>query len=325
MSDQTADYAPLSAEQLAALNDVQKDIFLKLDPADRQFFAGNFSPASLGKALERKWETVKSRATLAAHDQRLRDSLQARGGEAAAKPGLSAGDVAAGAAGVAGLVGIGVLARQIAPQGKAAWRGVTPRDLVDPLVREFARQEKTDIRFQQPDAAGSLHGEVLLRTPGGMSPALNVTLTPLAEATQVEIGKVSSESVLETVKESGQKLFDLVQDGLRLGKRQAGAEDLLDLAGKVMDGGAGMARTVKDLDVEDRAWEVVRRAADPLQTVYDEKMKGERDRRLALEMAWDDYLTCPKCRVAFAEGDGECRVCATARPPEPEQPDPRRV
>jgi len=247
MNDQTFDYTPLSVDQLAALNDAQKEIFLQLDAADRQFFAANFSPASLGKALERKWETLKSRAALAAHDQRMKDRLQAKSGEAAARPAISASDVAVGAAGVAGLVGIGALARQIAPEGKASWRGVAPRDLVDALVNEFARQEKTDIRFQQPDSGGALHGEVLLRTSGGLAPALNLTLTPLGETTQVEISKISSESLLETVKEGGQKLLDLVQDGLRLGKGRTGAGDLLDMAGKVMDQGVGVAKTVNDL------------------------------------------------------------------------------
>jgi len=44
--------------------------------------------------------------------------------------------------------------------------------------------------------------------------------------------------------------------------------------------------------------------------------------RLELEKAWDDYYNCPQCGVSF---DGStCRVCGTARPEKPMQPDPRQ-
>ncbi|MEW5868861.1 MAG: hypothetical protein AB1894_06260 [Chloroflexota bacterium] len=323
MTEQTPNYSPLSPEQLTELNDAQKDIFQQLDEKDRQFFAKNFSPASLGKALERKWETIQSRARLSAFDQRVKENLTGPGKDAPEKPGLNAGDLALGAAGVAGVVGIGVLASKIAPEGKATWRGVTPRDLIDPLVKTFARQEKTDIRFEPPTAEGLLQASVLLRTSSGMLPGLTVVLTPLKEATEVQISKVSSDSILGTVKEGGQKLIDLVQDGLRLGKKQSGAENLLDLAGKMVNQGVDIAQSVKDLNLEDKAWEAIQNVAAPLQAIYNEKMAEQQESRLKLEMAWDDYISCPKCRVNFGADDLECRVCGTARPPRPEQPDPR--
>ncbi|MBN2549184.1 MAG: hypothetical protein JXB15_08510 [Anaerolineales bacterium] len=322
MSDQIPDFSPLSSEQLAALNDTQKEIFLSLDAQDRQFFAKNFSAAGLGQALERKWETVQSRLRTSAFDQRIKENLQAQGGASAQSSSLSVGEVAAGAAGIAGAVGIGVLAKKIAVDGKAAWRGVSPRDLVDALVSTFARQEKTDIRFDPPSDEGNLHATVLLRSPSGMLPALNIDLTHLADATQVYISKVSSQSLMETIKDQGQKILDLVQDGLSLG-RKGGAENLLDLAGQVMDQGFDVVQAVKDLDLEDRAWAAIQRVADPLQMQYDERMADEKERQLRLEMAWDDYNTCPKCRVPFGGEDSECRVCGTARPAKPEQPDPR--
>jgi hypothetical protein len=320
MSDQTPSTL-LSAEQLAALTDEQKAIFEQLKPKDQRFFAKNFTPEDLGPALDRKGERLKERARQTAHDERVKARIQADAGLTPTQPGLSAGEVAAGAAGVAGVVGLGVVASQIAPDGKAAWRGVAPRDLVTPLVSTFARQAKTDIRFDPPDSAGVIHADVLLRTSEGLLPALDITLAPLEGGTQVKIGKVSSESVLQKVKEGGQKLVGLVQDGLTA---RRGLGGLVTLAGKVLRDGSDLAQTVKDLDLEDKAWEAVKRAADPLQAVYDEKMAVENEKRLQLETAWDDYYACPKCRVEFGAQDAECRVCGTARPPQPEQADPRR-
>lgn len=318
-------YTPLSDEQLAALNDTQKDIFVQLDSSDRQFFAKSFSPISLGKALERKWQIIQSRAALDEHDRRIRRQFAAldTGAPAAPpSPQLTPGDLAAGAAGVAGLVGIGVLARKVAPEGSAQWRGVTPRDLVEPLVRAFARQPRTDIRFDPPDSAGAIHGQVLLRTSGGLLPGLNIILTPLEEALEVQVSKISSQGMLQTVKESGVRLFDLVRDALRLG-RSGDPADLVDLAGQVISHGAEIAQAVDDLDLEDKAWAAIQLAAAPLQTVYDEKALIANNARLRLEMTWDDYRACPRCRVEFGAGDAECRVCGTARPPLPAQPDPR--
>ena len=91
------------------------------------------------------------------------------------------------------------------------------------------------------------------------------------------------------------------------------------------DEGVDIAQLVKDLDLEDRAWEVIKNAADPIQSIYDQKMAIENEARLKLEMLWDDYYSCPKCRVEFGADDLECRVCGTARPEKPGQPDPRRT
>lgn len=323
MSDLPPDYSPLTDEQLSALTQAQKGIFLQLDPSDRQFFAQNFSPASLGKALDRKGEIMQVRARMSAQDALIKERLAARDSQAIQKPSISAGEVAAGAAGVAGLVGVGALASQIAPGGKAEWRGVTPRDLAPPLERTFARQEKTDLRFDPPNAEGVQQGTLFLRLPSGLAPAITILLTPLKEMTRVQITKISSESLLQTLKESGQTLIDLAKDGLRLRKGGGDAEDLLDLAGKVVGGSADIAQTIKDLDLEDRLWEVIQRTADPLQAIYDERQAIQKGQRLKLEQAWDDYLNCPKCRVAFGAEDAECRVCGAARPPRPEQADPR--
>ena len=80
MTDQPSAYSPLSAEQLSALTETQKAVYLQLDGADRQFFAGNFSPASLGKALDRKAEARQKFQELADIDpgnELIRETLAA--------------------------------------------------------------------------------------------------------------------------------------------------------------------------------------------------------------------------------------------------------
>ena len=196
MSDQLPDYSPLSAEQLQALSDAQKEIFLNLNVKDRQFFALTFSPTGLGEALERKWEIIQSRTRLETFDKRLKANLAETKIAPKAKSDLSAKDIAVGAAGVAGLVGMGVLARKIAPDGTAAWQGVTPRDLVDPLIGAFGRQASTDVAFQAPTEEGALHANILIRTNRGTIPALNIVMAPLGEVTQVQISKDSKQSMI---------------------------------------------------------------------------------------------------------------------------------
>lgn len=323
----TPDYSLLSDEQIEALNEAQREIYLKLAPSDQEFFAQNFQPISLGKALERKWEIMQSRLALDEHDRHVRERYAEIAASYSAESGLSAGDITggvAGAAGIAGLVGLGTLAAKIAPEGKAEWRGVTPRDLVSPLVSTFARQERTDIRFESPNTEGVVHGVVLLRTGRGMLPAIDINLTPLADAIEVKISKVSKESLIQTFKEGGGNLIELAKDALWIGTRRRGIGSLLDLAGQVMEHGSEIARTVSDLDLEDKAWEAVQRAAEPLQTIYDEKSLILKDTRLKLEMAWDDYISCPRCRVEFGAEDVECRVCGAERPHMPAEPDPRK-
>jgi hypothetical protein len=323
MSEQTTDYSPLNQEQLAALNDEQKQIFTQLESKDRQFYAENFSPKSLGAALGRKWEIMQKHARRSAFEQKVQAEMAEIQNQTEDDVGLSTADIGAGAAGIAGAVGLGVLAKKIAPDGKANWRGVSPRDLVEPLVSTFARQEKTDIRFEAPTQGGVTQATVLLRTPTTLVPGLTIILTPFEEKTEVQISKLSSEGVMQTIKEGGSRLFDLLADGVRA-KRRQDVGGLLDLAGKAIEDGVDIAQMVKDLDLEDKAWQAIKNAADPLQAIYDQKMAIENEKRHQLELLWDDYYTCPKCRVEFGAEDVECRVCGAERPDIPSKADPRR-
>jgi hypothetical protein len=312
----------LTPEHLSALTEEQKSIFSQLDEKDRLFFSTHFSPESLGKALQRKWQTMQSNARLAAFDQRVKENIAVKGTHSTNTAGISAGEAAIGVAGVAGAIGIGVLARKIAPQGKATWRGVKPIDFLDPLTLQFARQRNTDIRFDAPNKDGVIHANILLRTSNGLVPALDIVMAPLQEKTRVEISKLSSASVLGAVKDSSGKLVSLLADGVI--RRRRGPGGLIDMAGKVIDKGGDILQTVNDLDLEDRAWETIQRAADPIQKRFDEQVARKRERQMQLELLWDDYYACPKCRVEFSADDTDCRVCSSARPPQPEQPDPRR-
>jgi rubrerythrin len=156
-------------------------------------------------------------------------------------------------------------------------------------------------------------------------PGLTITMTPLDQSTEVQISKVSTESVMEAVKDGGQKLLDLIQDGFHLSKNKQDVGNLFDIAGLVLNDGVDIMKTVKDLNIEDKAWETIKRAADPLQQIFDDQKAIENARLLKLENAWDDFYTCPKCRVPFGQADNECRVCGTARPEKPAQPDPRGI
>lgn len=310
--------SPLSPEQASSLTEAQKEIFQQLDLKDQAFFAQNFSAQALGKALERKGALVKKKADRS-FDQRYQKNLEeAHRSLALEGRGAGVGEMAAGVAGAAGVIGLGSLAAKLAPEGMARWRGVAPKDLTAALNNVFLGAEKTDLRFAPADGEGNLHAQVLLRTANGLKPGLDIVLTALADSTQVHISKVKAESVSEKVKEGGKKLIDLV----RRGKSRKDSGDLLGLAGDVLEQGTDIFQSVKDLNLEDQAWEAIQQAAEPLQAIYDEKMAREKEKRHLLQQAWDDFRNCPRCRVPFGAQDQECRVCGTARPAQPAEGEP---
>ena len=57
-------------------------------------------------------------------------------------------------AGVAGAIGVGVLAGKIAPEGKASWRGVSPRDLVEPLLGALRGIEPIAVSYTRSRSSG---------------------------------------------------------------------------------------------------------------------------------------------------------------------------
>ena len=205
MTEQPKNPGLLSDEQRQALTETQYETFMMLDEKDQAFFAANFSPASLSSALERKLASLKARSRIDAHDQAVRSAVQARANASVTESDLGVG--LAGAAGMAAVVGLGAVAQKIAPQGKATWRGVSPRDLVNPLINEFGSKDRTDIRFNPPSAEGNHGATIFLHTPQGSVPAITITLAQLTEACEVQVTKISTESLLRDPQRARRETF----------------------------------------------------------------------------------------------------------------------
>jgi hypothetical protein len=171
-----------------------------------------------------------------------------------------------------------------------------------------------------------VEGTVFLISSRQFVPALNVHLTKVQNGTQVKISDLTSEGLLEAVKKGGAALFRLAQKGLSLwtfGRRNpAGA---LRTASSLFEDGTDIAGLAQDLNLEKRAWQCIKNAADSLERAKQEQRRQAEESRYALEQAWDHYYNCPRCSVPFGEGDKECQVCGTQRPLMPTQPDPRQT
>jgi hypothetical protein len=311
----------LSGEQLAALNEEQKATFCLLHPADQKFFARAFPPKDLPVALNRKKSLILANQKEVDQWEALRTRLARPlvAPEEANKVGLGElGLVLAGVAGVGAAVAI-------ASDGTAQWEGIQPADIVPALNTEFADKERTDFEVTgNPDA---LEGTVFLISSRQFVPALTINLTRVQNGTQVKVSDMTSAGLLETVKKGGQTLLRLAQKGFSLWTRSrrglGGGAEVFDTAGSLFEDGSSIAGLAHDLRLERRAWETIKRTADSLERARQERLRQEREARYALEQAWDRYYHCPRCSVPFGEGDKECQVCGTERPPMPAQPDPR--
>jgi hypothetical protein len=316
---------PLTDEQIAALNEDQKATFCLLHQSDQKFFAHAFPPRDLPVALDRKKALILSNQK----EINLWEALRRRFAEPLIAP-EDANKISLGEVGlaVAGVAGIGAVAA-IASDGTAQWEGLQPGDLVPALQTEFGDQARTDFEVTgNPDA---LEGTVFLISGQQYVPALTINLTRVQNGTQVKVSDMTSAGMLETVKKGGQTLLRLAQKGLSLltfsrrglGGMLSGGAQVFGTAGSLFEDGTSIAGLAHDLKLERRAWEVIKRSADALERARQERLRQAREARYALEQAWDRYSNCPRCSVPFGEGDKECQVCGTERPPRPEQPDPR--
>ncbi len=331
MSDQPepthepSDFSLLSPEQLAALSEELKAVFLALSQGDKEFAARYMNPKDLPVYLSRKAESLRISRQRAEKEASLAERIKTplAFADNAASPDLKdvGGVLAAGAA----AVGIGAVASRMSTDGKARWQGSSPPDLIPSLEDEFEDKPETDLEVKRlsPD---HLEATVFLVKPnGGYVPALTVGLVAIdADTVEVQVGDLTSESIQETLKESGRKLLDFVQSGVRLWRRkQRGGipvGEIMDMADDVFDA----HKMVKDLDLKDRAWLAVQKVAGPREEAFLKTKEKARQERFELEAAWDDYYNCPGCSVAYQEGDSECRLCGRARNDPPSRPDPRR-
>ncbi len=321
------EHSLLSQEQLSQLNEEQKAIFLMLTEEDQKFFAQTFSAQDLPKALDRKGEILKrnqvQRERLAMIKERLaqvdKENPTSIGDF---NPALAVGGLAAGAAAV---LGIGTTKQTITTDGSARWKGVSPRLVANALERAFDT-ETTDAEVEGTEK--ELTVTIYLRPPEDRTylPAISVLLLQIQDTLQVNVSNLTSESITAAVKRGGKKMLDLAIKGFLLWQRRHSifTGELTDFAQSALTSAFDAAQVVKDLDLEDRVWEVIKQTADAREKAY--LVEAERQRLIQqdLEKAWDDYYRCPRCGEPFRDDMNYCRICGRARNPAPSTPDPRQ-
>lgn len=318
-----ANLSRLSTEQQAACDDEMKAVFAMLDDTDQIFFSQTFSPIDLPRALARKAEILKYHQASRERLEQLKQQLA----QAAAAPGaaVAGGDVGENlVTSLAAAAGIGAVTYAVATDNTAHWVGVQPRDLVAPLEAEFGDKEMTDVDFD--GNADALEGTVFLVSGNRFVPALTINLVRKENGVEVKVGDLTSQSMLETLRGGGEKLFNLALKGLHLWTRKGrgmAPTDLVGMAGSAFQDSTRLAQIAGNLKLKDRAWNVIRNTADAAEKAYRSRQHELRVARSALERAWDNYINCPTCAVPFGDTDVNCRVCGTARPERPVRPDPR--
>lgn len=307
----------LSPEQMAALSDELKAVYSLLGPADQDFYARTFKPADLPVALGRKGEILKRNQALREKMEKLTATFAQ---EAAAHPPVDdKGEKVLGA--VAGVLGVGAAAVMVATDNTAHYRGVRPQDLVEPLRAEFSGG-KTSASFSgRPEA---MTGTIALLSGSGTVPAMTINLNMVEDGLEIKVNDLTTQGLLETVKDGGMKLLGAAQAGLNLINRSRQGQLSPDDLARMVERGSGLAETAGTLKLKERAWKVIRGAAESIEAGYLSQLEQERTARALLEKAWDATVACPTCGVAFGDGDQQCRVCGGARPEPPARPDPRK-
>ncbi len=300
--------AQLTSEQLAALDGAHKAIFCTLDATDQAFFARTFKPKDLPAALERKAEIMKREQSKRERLAQLEAAFARSEAETASGGGE---DLLAGAAAALGVGGAAALA---VTDNTAFFQGVRPADLLPPLRTEF-QSGKTGL-----SASGSADAlQVTIHLGPGQVPAMTINLTALENGCEVKVNDLSARGVVESIKAGGEKLIGLAGAGLDLLRG-----DLLSGASGTLREGAGLAETVSELKLKERAWKVIKTTAEAMEAAYLDQREKERASRALLEKAWDNFYHCPTCGVAFGGEDHTCRVCGTSRPEKPVKADPRQ-
>jgi hypothetical protein len=316
------DLSQLSIEQHASLNDDQKAIFCSLNEADQKFFSQSFKPGDLPGALTRKGEILKRNQA----DRDRMDQLKAifaQRAESRPASGSAADNILTG---IGAAVGIGAAAAIIATDSTASWRGVKPNDLVSPLRTEF-NNDKTHI-----DVGGNpqaLMVTVQIIGENEYIPAVTVNLSSENDGTLVKISDLSSHGTFETIKAGGKKLLGIAADGLRIVTRSkfggVSPDEIIQTASRTLSEGTELAEVAGNLKLKDRAWKVIKQAAETIETNYFSQLDKERQMRYSLEKSWDNFYNCPTCGVPFQPEDSVCRVCASPRTEPPNKSDPRKL
>jgi hypothetical protein len=227
-------------------------------------------------------------------------------------------------AGAAAAVGIGVAAGVVSTDGTASWKGVPPRVIANALESAFDDGRTTDADVQGTEE--NLQVTIYLKPPDGGKyvPGITVLLNQVQELLQVKVSDLTSESIWEAARESGRKLLDLAMRGLFLWQRRSGVGDAVTLAQGALDSVFDAAQVVKDLNLEQRVWQIIKETADAREKAYAIEAERERQARQDLIDAWDDYIRCPRCGEPYVQGEPSCRICGRGRNDPPTKPDPRR-
>jgi hypothetical protein len=306
----------LNADQIAALSDELKAVFCAMEAADQSFFATTFKPTDLAKALNRKGEILQRNQAERERMEKLKaffaQSVEAHPPEAdGAEGALTA--VAMGALGIGAAV---------ATDNTAHFRGVKPAELIPALRAEFGGG-KTSLQMSGREEA--LTATVGLWDGSQSISAMTINLTQANDGVEVKVNDLTTRGVLTTLKEGGMKLLGAAEAGFDLLRGGARSPmEFFDRADEAISAGTGLAEAAGNLKLKERAWKVIKQAAESIEANFLSLQEEERKARAALEAAWDRYYNCPTCGVSFQPEDNACRVCGTARPTAPTQPDPRQ-
>jgi hypothetical protein len=311
----------LSPEKLAVLSDELKASFCLLSEADQDFFANNFSPASLPGVISKKAELMKQNL---AHAEQYKNLMAKIASDAPASNTASVGadNILTG---MAAVLGIGAVSAVAVTDNTAFYEGLTPSELVTPLRNEFENQN-TSFSTSGDDNT-SIPATISLNGAGQYTPALTINMTRINDGAEIKVNDLTSTGVLETLKSGGEKIIDMAGKGLSLLNRQKqgnlSVEEAFSTAKQTLDTGTSLAEDASNLNLKARAWKVIRPLAESIESQARAEKAAALERQMVLEKAWDQYTACPTCGVAFSAEDTTCRVCGSARPQMPLNPDPR--
>jgi len=315
----------LSAEQLAGLSEEERAIFCALHPSDQDFAARAFSPASLPQFLRNKGSLENRNRENAGKQQALSARIRSAVPETTQNGSGGLGEaLVVGTAAVTAAVGIGVLAGKLSTDGSMTWHDLPVNLAVQSLQAEFNQADgRTSARAARMDSQ-TTRVDINLLSSGREVPGISVQLAELSQSeTKVQVSDLTDVSITEMLKERGQDALELLKGGvdLLIRRQRSGSIDLgrmFGLGQEALDKAFDAHQSVKDLDLEDRAWECLIRVAEPRERDW------EKRKRLALEeaesrrLAWKYYENCENCSVAYTAEAESCEVCGNLRPPRPD-------
>lgn len=315
----------LSSEQLSALSEEEKEIFCALHPSDQDFAAHTFSAASLPVFLRKKGtlerQNQESGARQAALNSRIKNAVPE---ETSDGSGSLVQTLVGGAAAVTAAVGIGALAGKISTDGSMTWHDL-PVDLaVQALRAEFNSSDgRTNALANRMDSQ-TTRVDINLLASGRQIPGISVQFSSLSQSeTKVQVSDLTNASITEMLKERGEDALDLLKGGvdLLIRRQRNGSIDLgrmFGLGKDALDKAFDAHQAVKDLDLEDRAWESLIKVAEPRERDWEKRRRQALEDHESQRLAWKFFESCENCSVPYEPEAESCAVCGNLRPPKPD-------